>query len=74
MCRELGSDGNLVEGTFKDGMYHGLLRGTSGDQVVVSLHRDGQILAWVIFNQNFEEIGRHDKSNYLVHICPQMFR
>ena len=41
VCRELGSDGNLVEGTFKDGLYHGLLRGTSGDQVVVSLHRDG---------------------------------
>ena len=55
----------VVEGTYKDGKAHGLVRSLNGEKTVFTLHSEGSQLARIEFDANLEETYRLDPQRLL---------
>ena len=54
------SNGDIYEGTFKDGKGHGFFRSIGRDKVYISLYKEGDQLGYFTFDFNFKELQRCD--------------
>ena len=50
------SNGDIYEGTFKDGKGHGFFRSIGRDKVYISLYKEGDQLGYFTFDFNFKEL------------------
>ena len=52
LVRKIASSGYLAEGSFKDGVEHGLVRTIYRGVVILALYEEGQELASITLNEN----------------------
>lgn len=58
----------VVEGTYKEGKAHGLVRSMNADRVVITLHAEGSQLARIEFDEKLTETFRVDPKQMLVEL------
>ena len=51
--RQINKGGWIIEGTYKDGVEHGLIRSIHNESILVSLYREKVLLAQFKFKKNF---------------------
>ena len=74
ITRAISSEGSIHERSVKDGKFHGLHRAVFHDKVRLSLYKEGERLAFLAFDHDFEEFYRHDPDNYLSNVSAGDFK
>ena len=65
VVRHVDPNGSVIEATFKEGRIHGFYRMVSDDEVYVSLEMDGNTIAYILFDQELNEVNKDDKEGLL---------
>ena len=75
VVRKIGEKFGILECTTKNGRAHGLKVEFSANTIAVELWKDGKLLAFFIFDNNFKELERKGKNvNLLDGLSPKDFR
>ena len=60
IIRGVKENSQVLEGTYKNGRAHGIRREVYDDKTIVSMWRDGEVLARIEFDQSLRMVGKND--------------
>lgn len=60
IVRHVRPGGEIIEASFKGGRFHGLQRYVSAKEVIISLWKDDEELAYVGLDKNFKKSSAHE--------------